>query len=103
MVGEAESASCAIPANASATEQMTFTLISPLRHAQPRIMRCNLVSIAPHISASGESLERLERRAVRKLLTYLWWGKAGFHDLWTRSVGENGSNPETRETREVNR
>jgi hypothetical protein len=62
MVGEAESASCAIPANASATEQMTFTLISPLRHAQPRIMRCNLVSIAPHISASGERLERLERR-----------------------------------------
>jgi hypothetical protein len=63
MVREAESASCAIPANASATEQMTFTLISHLRHAQPRIMRCNLVLIAPHISASGESLERrLERR-----------------------------------------
>jgi hypothetical protein len=40
---------------------------------------------------------------VRKLLTYLWRGKAGFHDLWTRSVGENGRNPETRETREVNR
>jgi hypothetical protein len=62
MVGEAESASCAIPANASATEQMTFTLISHPRHAQSRIMRCNLVMIAPHISAGGESLERLERR-----------------------------------------
>jgi hypothetical protein len=62
MVGEAESASCAIPASASATEQMTFTLISHPRHAQPRIMRCNLVLIAPHISARGESLQRLERR-----------------------------------------
>lgn len=62
MVGEAESAWCVIPASASATEQMTMTILSHLRHVQPRFMHCNLVMIAPRLSAGGENMESLERR-----------------------------------------